>query len=48
MFLLCSFLKTNIPYNPKEWDDGKGDGNAHIKLKESNWIEGLFISAKVL
>ena len=35
------FENTNIPYNAKEWDDGKGDANEHIKRKEANWIEGL-------
>ena len=35
------FENTNIPYNAKEWDDGKGDANEHIKRKKANWIEGL-------
>ena len=34
---------TNIAYNIKEWDDGKGDAKEHIKRKQANWKEVLAI-----
>ena len=37
------FENTNIPYNAKEWDDGKGDAKEHIKRKQANWKEVLAI-----
>ena len=30
---------SNIPYNAKEWDDGKGNANEHKKRMRSNWCE---------
>ena len=32
---------TNIAYNTKEWDDGKGDAEEHRRRMRSNWKEGL-------
>ena len=34
---------TNIPYNSREWDDGKGNAEEHIKRQKSNWIEILAV-----
>ena len=34
---------TNIPFNAKEWDDGKGNAEEHRERMKSNWIEGFTI-----
>ena len=34
---------TNIPYNVKEWDDGKGNADEHRKRMRSNWFEVLSV-----
>ena len=34
---------SNIPYNAKEWDDGKGDAKEHQKRMRSNWFEVLAV-----
>ena len=34
---------TNLPYNTKEWDDGKGDASEHKKRMRSNWFEVLAV-----
>ena len=34
---------SNIPYNAKEWDDGKGDAKDHKNRMCSNWFEVLAV-----
>ena len=34
---------TNIAYNTKEWDDGKGDAEEHRRRMRSNWKEGFVV-----
>ena len=34
---------TNIAYNSKEWDDGKGDAEEHRRRMRSNWKEGFAV-----
>ena len=34
---------TNIAYNSKEWDDGKGDAEEHRRRMRSNWKEGFVV-----
>ena len=43
-FIHC-LENTNIPYNAKEWDDGKGDAKEHKKRMQSNWLEVLTVIA---
>ena len=38
-----SLENSNIPYNAKEWDDGKGDAEDHKERMRSNWFEVLVI-----
>ena len=38
--LLHCFENVNLAYNTKEWDDDKGDAQAHRDRKEANWKEG--------
>ena len=40
--LIDCLENTNIAYNTKEWDDGKGDAEEHRKRMRLNWMEGLF------
>ena len=37
--IIHSIENANVPYNIKEWDDGKGDANEHKKRMQSNWFE---------
>ena len=41
-FIHC-LENTNLPYNSKEWDDGKGNAKEHKDRMESNLIEVLAI-----
>ena len=41
--IIHSLENTNIAYNIKEWDDGKGDAKEHRKRMQSNWYEVLAI-----
>ena len=41
-FIHC-LENSNLPYNAKEWDDGKGDAQAHKDRMQSNWFEVLAI-----
>ena len=34
---------TNIPYNAREWDDGKGNSMEHKKRMQFNWLEVLSV-----
>ena len=40
---LHSLENSNIPYNAKEWDDGKGDAKEHKNRMKSNWFEVLSV-----
>ena len=36
-----SLENTNLPFNCREWDDGKGDAEEHRRRMRLNWKEGL-------
>ena len=40
---LHSLENTNLPFNCREWDDGKGDAEEHRRRMCLNWKEGLVI-----
>ena len=37
--IIHSLENTNIPYNAREWDDGKGDAEEHRNRMVENWFE---------
>ena len=41
--IIHSLENSNVPYNAKEWDDGKGDAKEHKKRMRSNWFEVLAV-----
>ena len=41
--LIHCLENSNIPYNSKEWDDGKGDAKEHERRMKSNWFEVLAV-----
>ena len=41
--LIHCLENTNIAYNIKEWDDGKGNACDHKKRMQQNWIEVLVV-----
>ena len=38
-----SLENTNVPFNCREWDDGKGDAEEHRRRMRLNWKEGLIM-----
>ena len=43
--VIHSLENTNIPFNAKEWDDGKGNAEEHQRRMQSNWMEGFAVIA---
>ena len=41
--IIHSIENANVPYNIKEWDDGKGDAKEHERRMKSNWFEVLAV-----
>ena len=39
--IIHSLENTNVPFNIREWDDGKGDADEHRRRMHLNWKEGL-------
>ena len=39
--IIHALENTNVPFNAREWDDGKGNAEEHRRRMRMNWREGL-------